>query len=275
MPGHLVTVVDAAQRGWSRLVARTRPQWLLATAPWRALPNTLIIGTQRGGTSSLFAYLAASPDVSPSRQKEVHYFDRHHDQGAQWYRSWFPLRPLAKPVVLEATPFLLYDHRAPERVHRLLPHCRLVVLLRDPVERAYSQFVHERRHNREPLESFEAALAAETDRLATRGLEAMRKWSYVDRGRYLEQLQRWTRLFDRDQLFVGLSEELYADPEAFVGGVCRWLGIRPPPPNTEYQPLNVGAGPAMEQHVRERLEDTFKDDNRRLADWLGRTLPWS
>ena len=174
-----------------------------ATARWRPLPDFLVIGAQKAGTTALYAYLRWHPQITGPSWKEVSFFDRHWWRGEGWYRGQFPLRSGGR-LVGEASPSYLFHPLAPERVHALLPGVKLVALLRDPVARAYSHYQHEVALGREPL-SFEDALAAEDER--TRGeVERLvadprafsRAWwdhTYASRGLYADQLERWLAVF--------------------------------------------------------------------------------
>jgi len=272
-----------------------------ATAPARALPDFLLIGAQKAGTTSLYAYLVAHPDVRPAGRKEVHYFDLGFRPGAErgerWYRSMFPLRARlafertarGRPVVTgEASPYYLFHPLAPRRAAALVPRARLLVLVRDPVERAWSHYRHEVAAGREPL-YFAAALDAEPQRLA--GAEAdlrngvdssaarsHRTHSYVARGRYAEQLRSWLAHYPREQLLVLTAEELFGTPEPVWREAVEFLGLRPAAPPT-FEVHNPGAADAsadvMEPAVRRRLQAAFAGPNADLAELLGRALPWA
>ena len=136
-----------------------------ATARWRPLPDFLVIGAQKAGTTALYAYLRWHPGITGPSWKEVSFFDRHWWRGEFWYRGQFPLRS-GQRLVGEASPSYLFHPLAPERVRSLVPEAKLIALVRDPVDRAYSHYQHEVALGREPL-SFEDALAAEAER--TRG----------------------------------------------------------------------------------------------------------
>ncbi|HXS47682.1 MAG TPA: sulfotransferase domain-containing protein, partial [Solirubrobacterales bacterium] len=167
----------------------------------RPLPDFLIIGAQKGGTTSLHAYLSEHRRVSPSSTKEVHFFDHAYDRGLGWYRAHFQ-RSAKAPLSLsgEATPYYLFHPLVPARVAETLPESRLIVILRDPVDRAFSHHNHELALGFEDL-PFEEAIEREPERLEgeqERILEdpgyrsfAHQHHSYVSRGRYAEQLERW------------------------------------------------------------------------------------
>ena len=194
-----------------------------------------MIGAQKAGTTALYAYLRWHPGITGPSWKEVSFFDRHWWRGEAWYRGQFPLRA-GERLVGEASPSYLFHPLAPERARSLVPDARLVALLRDPVDRAYSQYQHEVALGREPL-SFEDALAAEDERL--RGeVERLvadprafsRAWwdhSYASRGRYAEQLERWLAVFPREQLLVVRTEDLGERPAETYASILSFLGADP------------------------------------------------
>ncbi len=215
--------------------ARAVQWWRTASAPARPLPDVIIIGAQRAGTTSLFDWLATHRSVSAAFTKEVHYFDRFYANGERWYRSHFPLQGRAR-LTLEATPYLLFHPVAPARVAAdLPPSTRFVVLLRDPVQRAVSHYWHSRRIGAEDRPLAEALdRAVEEERLAGQeavvaaGAEsaAYRNFSYRARGRYAGQLRRWYEAVDPARILVMESEELWGDPDG-PGRVLSWLGLSP------------------------------------------------
>jgi Sulfotransferase domain len=255
------------------------------TAGARPLPDFLILGAQKAGTTALYAYLREHPEVTGPAWKEVSFFDRHYVRGLRWYRGNFPLRGRRAAAVGEASPSYLFHPLAPERVRAALPDVRLVALLRNPVERAHSQYQHEVALGRESL-PFDDALAAEQARLAGEverltsdpGYFSHAWWdhTYAARGLYAEQLERWLTLFPREQLLVLFTDELAADPAGSYKRVLDFLGVGgheldsyPRIFEREYAP--------MEPATRERLAASFAAPNRRLEQLLGRPLPpgWS
>jgi hypothetical protein len=256
------------------------------TGPLRGLPSVLIIGAQRSGSTSLFNYLVQHPHVLPSLGKEIHYFDLHYARGLRWYRGRFPFAHRLRPPVLtiDASPYYLPHPLAPERAYRLLPHVKLVALLRNPVERAFSHYQHEVRDGRESL-SFPEALERETARLAGEEERLERepgyysynhhRYSYARRGLYLEQLLRWTRWYPRFQLLVLQSEWLFRDPAAASASVYEFLGLSPHRLE-QYKPFYQGAyDRRIPGDVRQRLAAYFEPHNRELYRWLGREFDWT
>ena len=252
-----------------------------ATARRRPLPDFLVIGAQKAGTTALYAYLRWHPGITGPSWKEVSFFDRHWWRGEAWYRGQFPLRA-GERLVGEASPSYLFHPLAPERARSLVPDVRLVALLRDPVDRAYSQYQHEVALGREPL-SFEDALAAEDERLLGE-IERLvvdprafsRAWwdhSYASRGRYAEQLERWLAAFPREQLLVVRTEDLGERPAETYASILAFLGAEPHA-LPEYPRVFDRDYEPMRPETRAALREAFAEPNRRLETLLGRELGW-
>ncbi|MFC3994835.1 sulfotransferase family protein [Nocardiopsis sediminis] len=259
-----------------------------ATRRGRALPTFLIAGGQRCGTTSLFKALVRHPQVAgPTLRKGVHYFDTGYPRGLDWYRAHFPLaatlRARGRVAVGESSPYYLFHPLAAERIARDLPGVRVIVLLRDPVERAYSAHAHELARGFE-TEPFGRALELEDERLA--GAEELlradpaarshhhRHHAYLRRGHYADQLQRLEKHIGRDRLHVVESEEFFADPEPVFAGITDFLGIaRADGIGVERHNARPRSSP-MPEALRERLRSHFADADRRLAEWWGRTPSW-
>jgi hypothetical protein len=263
------------------------------TSGARVLPDFLITGGQRCGTTSMYRALSAHPAVlKPVLHKGVHYFDTDYDHAPGWYRAHFPLRATARqverrtgirPRVFESAPYYLCHPLAAERIARDLPGVRLIVLLRDPAERAYSAHAHELARGFETEESFERALDLEESRLAGEAEKIVadpsynshshQHHAYLDRGRYVDYLERLEKLFGRDRLHVVDSHEFFADPEPVYDGVLEFLGL----PQRGYPPFerhNARRRSTLPETLRTRLMDHFEPYDARLTEWLGRTPRW-
>jgi hypothetical protein len=278
LPAELIPRVPDPVR---RVVRTTIWTYGRATSRWRPLPDFIVVGAQKAGTTALYAYLRWHPGITGPSWKEVSFFDRHWWRGESWYRGQFPLRAGAR-LVGEASPSYLFHPLAPERARSLVPAAKLIALVRNPVDRAYSQYQHEVALGREPL-SFEDALAAEeertrgeTDRLLADPRAFSRAWwdhTYAARGRYAEQLERWLAVYPREQLLVVSTEELgekpaetYAAILAFLGAAPHDLEEYPRVFDREYEPMRAD--------TRVRLATSFAGPNRRLEELLGRSLGW-
>lgn len=268
-----------------RPLRRLRADYHELTGPLRGLPAVLLIGAQKSGTTSLFNYLVQHPDVLAPLGKEIHYFDLHYARGLRWYRGRFPYRARLRggALTLDASPYYLVHPLAPERAARLLPGVKLVALLRNPIDRALSHYQHEVRGGRESL-SFADAIEQEPQRLAGEEERVRRdpayysynhhRYSYLRRGLYLEQLQRWVEQFPRPQLLVLQSERLFAEPEAVTRVVQEFLGLRPHRLK-RYRPFFQGNYErAISPELRARLAAYFEPHNRRLYQWLGEEFDW-
>ena len=249
----------------------------------RALPDFLIIGAQRAGTTSLFRALSQHARLYPSQPKEVHYFDGggqpgtdNYARGEAWYRSHFPLRAVMghDGKAFEASPLYLYHPKVPARLHILLPQARLIVLLRDPVERALSQYFFSQRRGHEPLPLLQA-LQAEEQRLQDAPEVSFYHHSYKTRGHYAEQLQRYLTLFPREQLLILPSERWFSDPQGVLQEVCAFVGV---PPFAASPELRNDAPqrptPSIDPAVRAYLHDYFTPHNQALFALLGEEFGW-
>ncbi len=264
-----------AERG-SRERRHEPPGERIATAHLRQAPDFVIIGAQRAGTTSLYHYLTEHPEVGAALRKEVHFFDLHFDRGMDWYLAHFPLQGEATAVG-EASPYYLVHPEAPSRMRSAIPHAKCIALLRNPIDRAYSQYRMNVRRGIEPL-SFEDAIDHEADRLdgsdGRPGARlAARRSSYVARGHYAEQLERWQRAFPPTQLLVLKSEALFTDPEPVVHRVLSYLGLRRWSPR-RYPARHQSSYPDMEPATRQRLAAHYLPHNRRLSDLLDQDFGW-
>jgi hypothetical protein len=259
--------------------ARRWPErtYRMATSERRAMPSYIILGTQRGGTTSLYEWLITHPLIQSAYQKEVHYFDWEYHRGIRWYKSFFPYE---KPgfITGEASPYMLPYLVSAERALKDLPEStKFVALLREPVQRAVSHYFLERRLGLEPL-SFEDAMAAEEARL--KGAEAVarsgqqhynhRHFSYKMRGEYARQLRHWFDVVGRERILVLESEKIYTD-KAAADSVTDFLGL---PVNDKPVPsLNAATRvDSLDPNVLAALHDHFKDLNEELFELLGTRL---
>lgn len=266
-----------------RTLRRAGFQVRRVTATSRVLPDFIVPGAMKAGTSSLFAYLSEHPRILPSSVKEVHYFDVNAERGADWYRAHFPLarRRPAGSLTGEASPFYLFHPRVPERIAALVPKVKLIVLLRDPIERAISHYFHAVRVGVETLPLREA-LEAEEERLgrvppAQRHSGSAHVWSsYKSRGHYAEQLGRYFEHFPRDQILVLPSEPFFEDPHASLDEVFGFLGLDA----AELGALSAGPANAgtnrqpVDPEVRACLEAHFAPHNEALYRLLGTDFGW-
>ncbi len=272
----------------------------LSTEAKGILPNFFIAGAMRSGTTSLTRYLDAHPEVFVARQKEIHYFDLNYPKGIDWYREHFSTVG-GESAIGDATPSYMYLDYAVVRMAQAVPAARIIAILRNPVDRAYSHYQLRRAVGAEQL-TFTEAIAAEPQRLALG--DPRRACPYLDMSRYVRQLRHICTHFPREVVHVVLFEELRDEPQRTYSEVCRFLGVDHTfvPPNlgqvvnasvtyrstslrklrrhlpqpvwrilgrlntrrASYHPL----GPALRAELTER----FAQDNAELAAWLGHDL---
>jgi Sulfotransferase domain len=286
------TVVGAPLRTG---VKRSLRRYGELTAGLRGLPDFVIIGAKRGGTTSLYNYLLEHPRILPllparMHIKGAHFLDTNFHRGTRWYRSHFPtgayrrLRERGGRVAVgEASPYYLFHPLAAERAAELVPDTKVIVLLRDPVERAFSHYKERVRHGAEPL-GFEEALEREPERLAGEAERIVREpgyasfahehHSYVAQGRYLDMLPAWLEHFERERILALPSEEFYADPRAAVDRVSAFLGL----PSWRLRSRtwhNYHPAADMRPETRQHLRALFAGHDRELARLLGIRLDWA
>ncbi|HEX5861584.1 MAG TPA: sulfotransferase domain-containing protein [Nocardioides sp.] len=246
------------------------------------LPRFLIIGAQKAGTSTLYASLSTHPEIEEAEKKELHFFDRHYADGIESYRRKFPELERGQ-ITGEATPYYLFHPLAPERVASTLPDVKLIAILRNPVERAYSQYHSEVRKGFEDLPTFEEAIAAETGRLSGEREKitadpaydsyAWSHHSYLARGMYADQLERWFEHFSREQFLVLRSEVLAKRPGRLLRRCEEFLGIS----RGEAKRKRAGRRghyEPMSEETRRRLEEFYEPHNRRLQVLLNKNFQW-
>lgn len=204
----------------------------LITTPVRILPDFLIIGAQKCGTTSLYNNLIKHPHVVQALRKEIHFFDINYKKGVTWYQAHFPssiykiyLKQIYRKKIIagEATPYYIFHPLSPERIFKIVPRVKLIVLLRNPVDRAYAHYQLSVRLGHENL-SFEDAIQNEMGRLNSE-VERIynncnyysfnhQHFSYLSRGYYMEQLRKWHHYFSREQILILKSEDFYLDPSS-------------------------------------------------------------
>ncbi len=262
------------------------------TAVDRPLPDYLIIGAKKGGTSSLINWLIQHPEnlrMFPSFQplKTAHFFDINFAEGVDWYRGHFPSTQTRSrtpgAVVGEASPYYMFHPAAAARARSVVPDAKIIAVLRNPVSRAYSNYWDRVAAGTETLPSFEEALAAEERRLARVDEERLRtdptyyslehdQFTYLARGRYAEHLVTWIDAYPSEQLLVLRAEDMYADPARVFGQVQRFLGI--PEREVDLRTYNERSKPPMDPRTRDRLASYYRPHNAALHEVLGRDMRW-
>jgi Sulfotransferase domain len=258
----------------------------------RMRPSFVLAGAQRCGTTSLFRALQQHPAVfTPVYHKGVNYFDQNYGRGPDWYRAHFPLRSVAamrtrgsgeEAVAFEASGYYMYHPHAPRRLGEDLPDVRAVVMLRDPVERAYSAYRHEFARGFE-TETFETALELEDERVQPE-FERMlvdpayqsfshRHHSYRRRGEYAKQIQALMTHLQPDRLLVVDSHDFFAHPEQEFDRITAFLGLRPYVP-ARFDQWNARPGSQMSSQAQRFLTTALEPHDEALRELLGRRPSW-
>lgn len=261
----------------------------------RALPDFIIIGAQKSGTSSLYNYLSKHPQLIASSKKEVHFFDGgmtpeidNFKKGEAWYRSHFPLiEQVGNCKTYEASPIYLFNPLVPPRIADLLPQVKLIVMLRNPTERAISHYFHVKRNGCESLSLMEALLQEEqrlesiisdrecpcfTDRDYKNN--AFIRYSYKSRGLYKQQLQRFLAYFSLQQMLILNSEEFFSHSTEILQQIFEFVGVDPFEIQ-DLKPRNVASNRSkVKPEVYSYLNDYFRPHNQELYDLLGKDYQW-
>jgi len=251
-----------------------------------AMPDFLFIGAQKSGTTSLYEYIGQHPQIIPSSKKEVHFFDTKYYKGRRWYRSHFPARSqLQQKITGEASPSYLFYPGAAQRIRRSLPEAKLLVLLRDPVDRAISSYYHQQRKGVELL-SLKDALDAEEKRLerfrkklgfgwlSHRPSKNLRQYAYKTKGLYAMQLKTYFRFFSPQQIWIEQAERFFAEPKWTIREVCQFLEVDDDFVPSDLKPRNVGLYEQVPREIREQLQEYYHQPNQELFELLGRNFDW-
>ncbi|MGF1496916.1 MAG: tetratricopeptide repeat protein [Elainellaceae cyanobacterium] len=237
-------------------------------------PDFLIIGAAKCGTSSLHTYLKRHPQILLPCKKELSFFTANFDYGMEWYLSQFPA-VCDRPDLLtgEADPNYFYMPLVAERVVQLFPNMRLIVLLRNPVDRACSWYHHMVRAGCE-TRSFAEVIDAEMARCQAHSEKDLAyQGSYLTGGIYWPKLHRWLTFFAEDQVQILQSETLFSHPGETTQQVLEFLGL-PPQNYGAYPPCNVGSYPSPERSLKAKLAEFFRPYNRQLEAQLNRSFHW-
>lgn len=258
------------------------------------LPNFLVLGAAKAGTTALFHYLQQHPDIFMYPGKESNFFALMNQPldfrgpGDQFAINHFSITSLERYLaqfdgvgheraIGEASPLYLYDPRAPHTIQHFIPHAKLIAILRHPVERGYSAFAHMIRDGREPHPDFAHALAMEDERIADRWEHI---WHYTQMGFYAAQLRRYYDLFPSHQIQVYLYDDFVHNPLAVIHDIFRFLEVDARfVPDTSMR-HNVASSshfpkPPLLPQVRQQLIQRFTPDILQLQTLLERDMsPW-
>jgi hypothetical protein len=246
-------------------------------------PDFIIIGAQKCGTSTLFKHIGKHPDIQLPRCKELHFFDENYSKGFEWYHRFFNKTNAARPLCTgEASPYYFFHPLAHTRIFKAYPGIKLILLLRNPVNRSYSQYQHMHRKGRISL-SFEHCIQLEEQVLSgrrevfykdeTHSDLMYRRFSFLARSRFAEQLTEWLKYFPVNQIFIIRSESYFTDTENTLQEVFRFLELAPFAMNLTKKHISSDY-PPMKPETREQLVNYFEPYNQQLYSLIGRDFGW-
>ena len=269
----------------------THPDYLfkIITTPLRVFPNVQIIGAERSGTSTLYKYLAQHPSIIPGTRwgkgvKEIRYFTNNYYKGKVWYKCFFPIRPSfshTQKLGIDATTEYFFDPKVPGRIYRDIPDPKLILILRDPVLRAYAHYKMNRRRKIEDR-SFQEAILNEEQRIGKdfqrmvedreAPSEKLINFSYKHRGLYFNQLSNWLDFFRVEDIFITEHRQLVDQPLQILNDLTSFLALDP----FEYQPLKgkISNYDPMDEPSLKYLKAYFKEENKKLFGLIGKEYDW-
>lgn len=261
-----------------------------------SLPDFIIIGAQKSGTTALYEYISQHPGIITASRKEVHFFDRplSRHKGISWYKKFFPNLSYKcalednlghKVMSGEATGAYLFHPLVPQLIYQLVTNqehkLKFIVLLREPISRAFSHYNHNLRYPNREQKSFHEAIILEDDRISGE-IEKLRmdsnyhptkllRYSYAKRGFYMEQLERWMQYFDKQDFLIVPSLELLKNPNETTNSVFEFLQL------PKYQALLTNprhVGDYKKDHILPEtynfLKSKLENENLKLNKFLGK-----
>ena len=258
------------------------------TADFHALPDYLIIGAAKSGTSSLYEYLNHHPSIIPCVVKEPNYFTVYYDRGLDWYKSCFPFKIQKiitqgqKFIVGEATARYYWYPFATERAHSVVPEAKIILLLRNPIDRSYSHYKM-RFNNRKVKQSFEEEIRDELKNLEGEWEKMLNDKSYfsfkfnsngyLSKGLYINYIKKWFEFYPKNQILVIKAEDFFSDPEKITNETLEFLGMRPLKLK-KYEIMRKGLESQLKPETRQKLVEYFKPYNQHLYKFLERDFGW-
>jgi len=273
------TIKDSLSSSYHRFVKRGLSG---ITASSRVLPDFIISGTVRSGTTSLYYNICEHPSVLPASYDEIGYFDSNYHLGINWYRSMFPTEKEMKQVKKETnfaitgedTPFYFWKKEAAERIFQDIPNSKIIIIFRNPVDRAYSNYNLGIRKKTESL-SFEDAIDEEMNFLKTHSFRDAvdRRRSYLSKGLYENQIKIWFDNFPREQIHILCTEDMKKNPKESLLKIFQFLGI---PNYTLKNPQRQKSAEykKMEDETREKLLAFYKPYNQKLFETIQEKFDW-
>ena len=252
------------------------------SSPFRVLPDLIVIGVVRSGTTSLYHHLSQHPCMKMSAYDELGFFDINYDLGKYWYRSMFPtkfhkekiIKKYGKFMTYDVTPFYIYNEKVPKRIHETLPNSKIIVILRNPIDRAYSNyFINKQEKKFEDVIANEKKIIDKIDRTNEEEYYKFVHTSLLARGFYAEQLEKWYKIFSKDHILVIKSEEFARDTKKIMNEIFQFLELK----NYNIQDIskkNEIHYEPIKKETRKDLIEYFRPHNKKLYSLIGRDFDW-
>jgi hypothetical protein len=252
------------------------------SSPLRVLPDLIVIGVVRSGTTSLYHYLSQHPSIIKSAHDELGYFDSNYKLGLNWYKSFFPSifekkkieRKNGKFLTYDVTPFYIYNQKSSQRIHQILPNSKLIVILRNPIDRSYSNyFLGNQEKKFEEIIANEKKILNKIDKNNVDEYYNFVHTSMLARGFYAEQLENWYKIFPKDQILIIKSEEFATETNKIMNNIFDFLELPhyDIPDNSKKNKIHYKI---MKKETRADLVEFFRPYNEKLYSLVGRNFDW-
>ena len=263
------------------------------TRNYRLLPDFLIIGYHKCGTTSLYNYLIQHPNIAQAGRKEIQYFSMSYWRGINWYKSYFPTiftkkkvekKTNTKFITGEASAQYIYHPYSLERIKKTLPDVKLILLLRNPIDRAFSHYKHLKDIDAEKIETFEEVIELDSKRHEVM-FDNFRKNKikeynhkfflppYISMGKYVIQIEKLFKIFPKENIIILESKELRDFPEKTTNRVFDFLNLSVMN-NINFEEKNIGRYPPMNSDTRTKLVECYRPYNKKLEKLLNRKFDW-
>ena len=237
-------------------------------------PNFIIIGAGKSGTTSLYHYLGYHPQILLPNNKEINFFSKNFANGLDWYLSQFPsITDDSDFITGEASPSYFFSPYVPERISEIAPNVKLIIILRNPVDRSISNYYQNRKTGQVKITLEEAIIRAINHSKTMSEEDLSHSGGFLFQSLYFLKLQRWRKIFSQEQFLILKSEDFFEYPTRGMTQVFRFLEI-PEVINQKYQKLNIGSYPPLDEGMRQKLNEFFCPHNKKLEEYLQRQFNW-
>ena len=258
------------------------------SSPFRVLPECFVIGVVRSGTTSLYHYLGQHPCISSSAYDEIGYFDNNYHLGVNWYKSLFPtkftknkiIKKHGKFLTYDVTPFYIYNSLVARRILASFPRAKIISNLRNPIDRAYSNYILMYQDG-DTTKTFEEMIQIAMDEIEKNKAKLNDEVYIADtfyqnilaRGFYADQLKIWFEKFQKKQILIIPSEDLALKPDQVLTKVFEFLDL-PYFKIKDFTRQNKREYHPMKDETRKLLVEFYKPHNKKLFDMLGSKFDW-